>query len=264
MRFAMLALAGLLLASSAAAGQVASPEPGATIPPVVWELRQIATGRFVTDIADPAAYTVQFLPDGTLLLRADCNIGGGSYRLTGNAIELGGLRITAAACPPQSLDQTFLQLLEQVQVWSYRADRLVLEAPGRGRLEFSPQLQVVNWDWQALRAGNDEVVAPPDPRSYSLVFLPNGTLLVSADCNSGRGTYDIAGDAIDLRLTAFSRSTCRSDSLDKRFLADLDEVSSFAFRAGDLYLALPMDAGILAFSPRLDLAAGAIATPVAP
>ena len=54
---------------------------------------------------------------------------------------------------------------------------------------------------------------------------------------------------------------CEPESLMDRFLRDLDEVNSHVFRDGNLYLALPLDSGILELTPRsIDPAE---ATPVA-
>ena len=53
---------------------------------------------------------------------------------------------------------------------------------------------------------------------------------------------------MDLRVGGDS-AMCPSGSLMERFLRDLDQVTSHVFRDGKLYLALPMDAGILAFAP---------------
>jgi heat shock protein HslJ len=78
----------------------------------VWQLQQI---QYMNDTSktsdDPAKYTVQFLADGSLQFKADCNTGSGKYIINGNSlsIELGAM--TMAACPPESLSDEFLQNL---------------------------------------------------------------------------------------------------------------------------------------------------------
>lgn len=54
-------------------------------------------------------YTLKLLPDGKVNIRADCNLGGGAYRLRGNEISIQITHTTRAACPPGSLEQSYIQ-----------------------------------------------------------------------------------------------------------------------------------------------------------
>jgi len=232
------------------------------IPPVVWELHSIASADETIPVADPAAYTVQFLPDGQLRLRADCNGGDGSYRLDGEGIEAGAFRTTRVACGPGSLEDEFLRMLEGARRWSFVGEGLRLDLPGDGgSLLFAPRLHGVVWEWQGFQGGNDREVVPAEPAAYWIEFLPDGRYVLQADCNTGGGRYEDEGAAIDLQLAVLTEAVCPDPALDREFLRVVEDASSFVFRDGDLYLALPADAGIARFAAR-PVDAGAVATPV--
>jgi heat shock protein HslJ len=54
-------------------------------------------------------YTLKLLPDGKVNIRADCNLGGGVYKLKGSEISIQITHTTRAACPPESLEQSYIQ-----------------------------------------------------------------------------------------------------------------------------------------------------------
>src|SRR4051794_6746027 len=83
------ALASLLLVPSAVAGPATPTATASGIPPVIWELVSFReTDRTPVTIADPSRYTVQFLPDGRLLARLDCNQGRGGYTAAAGVLAL--------------------------------------------------------------------------------------------------------------------------------------------------------------------------------
>ena len=78
-----------------------------------WQTFQGSDGTIVRP-DDPSPYTVEFLPDGTLAIQADCHHAGGTYTVGTSA---GDLRIgerTTATCPPGALMDRFLRDLDQV------------------------------------------------------------------------------------------------------------------------------------------------------
>lgn len=79
----------------------------------------------------PEQYTVEFMPDGLVAVKADCNNGSGTYITD----EEGGIDIaigivTLAACAPESLSDQFLQYLGEVAVYSFDENgNLILDLP---------------------------------------------------------------------------------------------------------------------------------------
>ncbi len=105
----------------------APPTPTATLPPAtvapalpagVWQLVRIEymSGKVVT-IDKPENYTVQFLGEGRLSIKADCNGGAGTYEAKGAALAIARLATTKMACPPGSLDNQFVQGLSNAAAY---------------------------------------------------------------------------------------------------------------------------------------------------
>ena len=80
-------------------------------------------GDALAPVTDPSQYTLRFEPDGILAFQADCNQGGGTYKLDGSTltIELGVM--TMVACGDESLSGLYLEYLAD-------ADSLMLDASG--------------------------------------------------------------------------------------------------------------------------------------
>jgi heat shock protein HslJ len=77
-------------------------------------------------VDDPENYTIEFMPDGAVQIKADCNSVGGSYAVNGSqlTIELGPT--TLVACPPGSLENEYLALLSDVNSYIMEGENLVL------------------------------------------------------------------------------------------------------------------------------------------
>jgi len=76
----------------------------------VWKWQQtLYTNDQKSSPPNSENYTLKLLPDGKVNIRADCNLGGGAYRLRGNEISIQITHTTRAACPPESLEQSYIQ-----------------------------------------------------------------------------------------------------------------------------------------------------------
>jgi heat shock protein HslJ len=67
-------------------------------------------GQSVT-VPNPEQYTLDLGADGRANLRVDCNVCNGSYGVQGSDIEFGLMACTRAACPPDSLDDEYLEAI---------------------------------------------------------------------------------------------------------------------------------------------------------
>jgi para-nitrobenzyl esterase len=245
------ALAFLQILPALAMTQATPVAGDAGIPPVVWELVSftLAEGE-ATEIEEPSRYTLQLLPDGMAAARFDCNQGSGSYTIEGDTIEFGPMRTTLVGCEPGSHDQSYMLLLQGEMSFSYDDDGHLILTSDAGSLTFRTALQGVVWEWQEFAGSDDSIVRPDDPERYTVEFLPDGKLALQVDCNRGFGSYTVDGPQIDLVMGGTTRMACPPGSLADRFLRDLEDASSHVFREGRLYLALPVDAGIMAFAAR--------------
>ena len=137
-------LTGVLLA---ACGQGGTPTPAgpqdvpvSEITNITWQWVELIennpAGQSV--VADPENYTLTFLDDGSVSIKADCNTGNGRYTVDGNKLEFNPIMaLTMALCPPGSLHDQFLRLLGQVDTFGSLDGRLVLVLKdGAGEMRF--------------------------------------------------------------------------------------------------------------------------------
>jgi heat shock protein HslJ len=95
------------------------------------------------------------------------------------------------------------------------------------------------WQWTA-QSGN--------PESYTIEFRTDGTVEVSADCNTVSGTYTV-GVPLDLTIDVPSAdlAACGDPSLDGTYFEDLGRVSSYSTDGGGLRLYFDDEAGAMQF-----------------
>lgn len=97
----------------------------------VWQDSQLSGGtRMAPDAV--GRYTLEFLPDGTVDVRADCNRGRGPYKQNGAQLSVGPIAMTKMACATGSRDTEFLKQLSAVGEQSLRGTDLVLTLRANG------------------------------------------------------------------------------------------------------------------------------------
>ena len=216
-----------------------------------------------SDVLDPQNYSMVFLNDGELAIKADCNNVRGSYLL-----DAGQLRIilgpsTMAFCGDDSLDIQFLNLLSKTTSGIIREDgRLKLFTADGSTMGFDnggePTQAAVDgdlslianvlWLWQDLvetQPASQSIV--PEPRAYTIGFRYNGAVQVQSDCNNALGEYEIRGSAIALTFGPTTAVFCGEESLDTAFRELLEKVATFTVEGGRLELSTS-DGATLGFS----------------
>jgi len=118
----------------------AAPAPSSDITNIVWKwqtLEDVAAGAS-TRVPDPSKYTIVFYDDGTTTGQADCNTFSGTYS-QGADFTISVTPDVMAACDQGSMDQQFLNLLDEVVAGgSDGAGGLMLQtAGGAQKLLFS-------------------------------------------------------------------------------------------------------------------------------
>ena len=79
-------------------------------------------------VESPEQYTIEFLPEGLVGIKADCNNGSGSYIVDeGGSIDIAIGAMTLALCAPESLSDQFVQYLNDVAVSSFDEGDLLLD-----------------------------------------------------------------------------------------------------------------------------------------
>mgnify|MGYP001244529118 CR=1 FL=1 len=246
----MLAVRPLLAAASGTPAP--SPEAGAGVLLVRWQLREMTLPDGTALVPDaPPRYTIQLLPDGRVLVQADCNGGAGTYSRSDGALAFHDLVTTLIGCGPASIGAEFTEVLGRVNTFwitTEASDHLVLHTVDGGTLHFVPTLHGVTWQWVRFRSGRGDEVVPDDPARYTLTIGDDGTARVVAACNHGEGPARIENESIDLTLT-MTQMACEPGSLGEEYVGYLTEAVSWVIRDGQLHLSLPMDAGIASFAP---------------
>lgn len=253
--FASGAMAMLLAAVATPAATPTSDMPA--LPPIVWELSELTPGGGeAADVEPSEVYTLQFLPEDRVAIRADCNRGSGAFTRDGSELLFGPMATTLALCPEESLSEPFLLLFDGQVTFDYDEDGALTLDSDRGSAVLQPSLPGVIWEWQQFMGSDDSIRTPESPERYALEFLPEGDVAIRADCNRGRGVYEIDRPQIDITVGPTTRALCPPESQSEAFLKDIDAFNSFVFRDGNLYLALPIDAGISEFVATLPPPAG--------
>ncbi|WP_187276608.1 META domain-containing protein [Parahaliea maris] len=109
--------------------------------------------------------------------------------------------------------------------------------------------------WQLVRIQSmDDTVTEPAPDAvFSISFQADGRAALQVHCNRGMGKWLSASQG-QLRFgpLAVTRKMCAAESIDGRFLKELDFVRSYVLRDGQLYLATMADGSIIEFAPSAD------------
>lgn len=103
------------------------------------------------------------------------------------------------------------------------------------------------WRWQQTQDNSGQLIAPADPSRYTIQLMADGQVAVQADCNQGTGQYTADANALTFSPIATTLIACSPGSLDAEFLRQLNEVTSYLFKDGNLYLELPFDTGSMEF-----------------
>lgn len=102
------------------------------------------------------------------------------------------------------------------------------------------------WRWVSTLTPVEKITVP-EPDRYTILLSDSGRLQAQFDCNSGGGNYEIAHGKLSFGPLLATRMACPQDSLDYRFMKDLQRVKLFFLQEGELYLELPMDSGTMRF-----------------
>jgi heat shock protein HslJ len=118
---AVFLLSGLLLTACGGAGTPAPAGSDLLGKTWLWQETDFNSGKTIPVLA-PASYTLQFLADGKINIKADCNSGGGSYVVTNDVnLTIRVETMTRAMCPPDSLSDEYVKELNDTG--SYKIER---------------------------------------------------------------------------------------------------------------------------------------------
>ncbi len=150
MRSRLLLMVAVVLATvslappySAAAQDVPAAAPTPAIPPIPW---QLTTLPGVTTGIGPGLYTVHFLPDETVNIRADCNWVAGFWSGANGALDVTVTMTTVAQCPTGSLEEPFVQALDEATSYTFGDDMTLIISGPAGEMRFTPAMPAMAWE----------------------------------------------------------------------------------------------------------------------
>lgn len=244
-----------LLNSLSIGGQVAAPLEEAPLSSAFdavgfnwyWTGRAGPDGQ-ESEVENPQDYSLVLWPDGTYSIRADCNVGGGTYTYDADAtIQLNPGPLTRARCLEGSRENEFIESLLAARTIAYNesgdmvlglADGGAMTLANVGEVEFQDVsgagdqplasdagLAGVTWQWLGYTNAGGETLTVDNPEDYLLTLLPDGTFSVVADCNVGGGayTYDEDGN-LQLGPIRLTKMACRDGSRGDEFVNFLKTV----------------------------------------
>ena len=130
---ALLAATNLLPASSAGAQEIPAGAPAPAIPPIPWQLTAFPG---VEAPLEPGRYTVHFLPDGTVNIRADCNWVAGFWSGANGALDVTVTMTNVAECPAGSLEEPFVQGLDEATSYTFLDGMVFVVIGPAGEMRF--------------------------------------------------------------------------------------------------------------------------------
>jgi heat shock protein HslJ len=212
-----------------------------------WNWNGTQTPAEKVTVPDPTKYTLRFMANGTVQVKADCNQGSGSYTVDGNKLTFGpNFAMTQAMCPPGSLDTKFMQSLAGARTYKVEGNNLAIGLvadsgtmlfTGSQGLTSAAGLVGPKWYWLGTQSSADPVKVA-QPIKYTLEFLSNGTVNVKADCNTGSGTYKVEGNHITFGPIGMTRMACPPGSQDTQFLQGLSAVRTFEIDGNNMMFVL--------------------------
>lgn len=150
MRSRLLLLVAVLLAAASlaptysASAQEAPPDAAApAIPPIPW---QLTTFPGISTGIEPGLYTVHFLPDETVNIRADCNWVAGFWSGANGALDVTVTMTTVAQCPSGSLEEPFVQALDEATSYTFADDMTLIISGPAGEMRFTPAMPAMAWE----------------------------------------------------------------------------------------------------------------------
>ncbi|MCC7161504.1 MAG: META domain-containing protein, partial [Anaerolineae bacterium] len=230
-----------------AAQPTPAPEVGATEPTqnlmgAIWKWTgsQFSDGKTTTP-TDPNNYLIEFLSDGTLGVRADCNRLAGTFTQDGNNLTIALGPSTLVACPEGSLGDEYVRQLGLVSSYFIRDGKLVMEFKfDSGSMTFEASapagLAGTSWDVINYNNGNQGVVTAVNGTKLTLAFGADGRVSGSAGCNTFNGSYTSENGGLNIGPLASTRKLCPEPAgvmeQEAQYLAALQKAATYEI-AGD-------------------------------
>lgn len=104
------------------------------------------------------------------------------------------------------------------------------------------------WQWVSFTSPVEQFdVETPD--RYRVLFNPDGTVQIVADCNNVAGEHTEDAGTLTITIGPSTLAACLPDSRSDQFITYLSSAAIAFFEEGNLYIDLMADGGTMAFAP---------------
>ena len=195
--------------------------------------------------ADPNIYHIEFTPQGTVSVRADCNRAAGTYTTDGHRLTITLGPSTLVACPPGSLADEYVRQLGMVTSYLFHSGNLVLEFKFHsGTMTFAPSaptgLAGTMWRVVSYNNGNEAVVSLIAATDLTVSFDAGDRVSGQAGCNSYTGPFESSNGTLKVGTLASTRKLCQSPSgvmeQETKFLAALQNAATYKIEGNILWI----------------------------
>ena len=220
-----------------------------------WRVDSLGEAGVVVD----AVVTLDFVDEAQVAGETGCNSFTGPYETDRDAISLGPLAVTQAACTDPAraaMETAYLGALDRAERYRIEEHVLTLFGPEEEVLaelaRFDPTLEGSSWSVLAYNDGRTAVVSVILETQLTAEFGDDGTLSGSGGCNDYAGPYESEGRRLAVGPLARTERRCGSppgiDEQEAAYLAALESADVWVIR-GDI-LELRRNDGALAVSLR--------------
>jgi heat shock protein HslJ len=136
--------------------------------------------------------------------------------------------------------------LHVVQRFVLKKNQLV-KASEEVRAKADQMLIGTVWKWQHSLYNNETRAVPQSPENYTLKLLSDGKVSIRADCNVGGGIYRLDDSKISIEITHTTMVACPPESLEQKYIRDLNAAGVYFFEVDVLYIDLKYDTGTMKF-----------------
>lgn len=254
-RTASVTAACLVVLGSAACTLPKTPDEGPMLTGTEWQLQQIQYSDDTLIVPNNSEnYTVSFMEDGQLAVKADCNQVLGQFEGSDSMLAITLGPSTLAACGPDSVDTEFTQALSNAALYFFQDDDLFIDlASDSGTMQFSPAPEAMAlvgtvWELEQIQYNDDTLLMADPPENYTVEFMEDGSVAIQADCNQAQGEFSTAeGGSIDIAVGAVTRAACPPGSISNEFIQGLNDTALYFFQEGKLFMDIQYDTGTMRF-----------------
>ncbi|MCB0195939.1 MAG: META domain-containing protein [Anaerolineae bacterium] len=227
-----------------------SPSPELVGPSWLWQQTLMNNGDlFAPD--DPSGYIIQFQPDGTAFIQADCNQVRAGYTVEDNLLTIEPGPSTLVACPEGSLGDQFVMGLTAANSFFFddAGDLLIDLKFDSGTMRFSPQsndLAGSNWIVTSYNNGQEAVVNTMTDTELTANFGTDGRITGNSGCNNYSAGFTVDGNNITIEQGLSTMMACIEPEgvmdQEQEFLAALASAATYQITGNTMQMRTADDA----------------------